>query len=55
MVTLKAATYQVTTTFKDNVYAEGLEELQEYGLAIMLYGYSDKDPWKWTPPRPPAR
>ena len=43
MVTLKAATYQVTTTFKDNVYAEGLEELQEYGLAIMLYGYSDKD------------
>ena len=43
MVTLKAATYQVTTTFKDNVYAEGLEEIQKYGLAIMLYGYSDKD------------
>lgn len=40
---LKSGAYQVTTTFAGNVHPVGLEDLQEFGMAIALYAESGND------------
>ncbi len=40
---LKAGTYSVTTTFAENVHPVGLEEFQEFGIGIALYGATGND------------
>lgn len=40
---LKSGAYQVTTTFAGNVHPVGLEDLQEFGIVIALYGETGDD------------